>query len=64
MNYLLLYFYLMTGMVTKNEDGLYDIHSPNTVVIESACEGEVLLWIETGEFAYDDNLCRAGELKD
>jgi hypothetical protein len=56
-----LFIYLLTGKVEK-VDGLYTIHTSESNVIEYACEGEVLAYIETGVFAYDDNLCNAGEL--
>ena len=54
--------YLLTGKVEK-VDGLYNIYTPESSVIEYACEGEVLSYIETGVFRYDDNLCKAGELE-
>jgi hypothetical protein len=54
--------YLLTGKVEK-VDGLYTIHTPESSVIEYACEGEVLSYIETGVFMYDDNLCKAGEIE-
>lgn len=54
--------YLLTGKVEK-VDGLYTIHTSESSVIEYACEGEVLLYIETGVFRYDDNLAKPGELE-
>lgn len=54
--------YLITGQVEK-VDGLYTIYTPESSVIEYACEGEVLAYIETGVFMYDDNLCQAGEIE-
>jgi hypothetical protein len=54
--------YLLTGKV-EQVDGLYTIYTPESSVIEYACEGEVLAYIETGVFRYDDNLCKAGELE-
>jgi hypothetical protein len=62
MSKLILFLYLLTGKV-ENVDGLYTIHTTESSVIEYACEGEVLSYIETGVFMYDDNLCYAGELK-
>ena len=62
MSKLILFMYLLTGKVEK-VDGLYNIHTPESSVIEYACEGEVLAYIETGVFRYDDNLCKAGELE-
>ena len=62
MSKLILFLYLLTGKVEK-VDGLYTIHIPESSVIEYACEGEVLSYIETGVFMYDDNLCHSGELK-
>jgi len=57
-----LLMYLLTGKVEK-VDGLYTIHTSESFVIEYACEGEVLSYIETGVFMYDDNLCKAGEIE-
>lgn len=54
--------YLLTGKVEK-VDGLYTIHTSESSVIEYACEGEVLEYIETGVFRYDDNLAKPGELE-
>ena len=62
MSKLILLMYLLTGKVEK-VDGLYTIHTSVSSVIEYACEGEVLAYIETGVFRYDDNLCKAGELE-
>lgn len=62
MSKLILLIYLLTGKVEK-VDGLYTIHTTESSVIEYACEGEVLAYIETGVFAYDDNLCQAGEVE-
>jgi len=62
MSKLILLMYLLTGKVEK-VDGLYTIHTTENSVIEYACEGEVLLYIETGVFEYDDNLCNAGEIE-
>ena len=62
MSKLILLMYLLTGKVEK-VDGLYTIHIPESSVIEYACEGEVLAYIETGVFMYDDNLCQAGEIE-
>ena len=58
----ILFLYLLTGKVEK-VDGLYIIHTSESSVIEYACEGEVLLYIETGVFMYDDNLAKPGELE-
>lgn len=54
--------YLLTGKV-EMVDGLYTIHTATSSVIEYACKGEVLAYIETGVFKYDDFLCEAGELE-
>lgn len=62
MSKLILFFYLLTGKV-EQVDRLYTIHTSESSVIEYACEGEVLLYIETGVFTYDDNLCMAGEIE-
>ena len=62
MSKLILLIYLFTGKVEK-VDGLYTIHTSESSVIEYACEGEVLLYIETGVFRYDDNLAKPGELE-
>jgi hypothetical protein len=62
MSKFILLIYLLTGKVEK-VDGLYNIYTPESSVIEYACEGEVLAYIETGVFRYDDNLCKAGELE-
>ena len=62
MSKLILLMYLITGQVEK-VDGLYTIYIPESSVIEYACEGEVLAYIETGVFMYDDNLCQAGEIE-
>jgi hypothetical protein len=62
MSKLILLMYLLTGKV-EQVDGLYTIHTNESSVIEYACEGEVLGYIETGVFRYDDNLCQAGELE-
>ena len=62
MSKIILFFYLLTGKV-EQVDGLYNIYNPESSVIEYACEGEVLLYIETGVFVYDDNLCKCGEIE-
>jgi hypothetical protein len=62
MSKFILLIYLLTGKVEK-VDGLYTIHTSESSVIEYACEGEVLLYIETGVFMYDDNLAKPGELE-
>jgi hypothetical protein len=62
MSKVILFFYLLTGKVEK-VDGLYTIHTTESSVIEYACEGEVLEYIETGVFRYDDNLAKPGELE-
>ena len=62
MSKLILFIYLLTGKV-EQVDGLYTIHTVESSVIEYACKGEVLEYIETGVFRYDDNLCQAGELE-
>lgn len=62
MSKFILFIYLLTGKV-EQVDGLYTIYTPESSVIEYACEGEVLAYIETGVFRYDDNLCQAGELE-
>jgi hypothetical protein len=62
MSKLILFFYLLTGKV-EMVDGLYTIHTAESSVIEYACKGEVLAYIETGVFKYDDFLCEAGELE-
>ena len=62
MSKLILLMYLLTGKVEK-VDGLYTIHTSESTVIEYACEGEVLAYIETGVFMYDDNLAKPGELE-
>jgi hypothetical protein len=54
--------YLLTGKV-EMVDGLYTIHTTESCVIEYACKGEVLSYIDKGYFMYDDNLCNAGELE-
>lgn len=62
MSKFILLIYLLTGKVEK-VDGLYTIHTSESSIIEYACEGEVLLYIETGVFMYDDNLAKPGELE-
>jgi hypothetical protein len=62
MSKLILCFYLLTGKVER-VDGLYTIHASDNTVVEYACYGELMNWLETGSFAYDDNLCACGELK-
>lgn len=61
MTKLLLAIYLLTGKVEKN-DGLYTVRT-NKHIYEYACKGEVMAWIETGEFKFNDQLCEAGELQ-
>jgi hypothetical protein len=58
---IMLLIHLLTGKVEK-VDGLYTLHLDETTV-EYACKGEVLAWIETGKFHYDDNLAEPGELE-
>ena len=62
MSKLILIMYLLTGKV-EMVDGLYTIHTTESCVIEYACKGEVLSYIDKGYFMYDDNLCKAGELE-
>jgi len=62
MSKLILFLYLLTGKV-ESVDVLYTTPTTESSVIEYACEGELLSYIETGVFIYDDNLCYAGELK-
>ena len=57
----MLLIYILVGEV-EPKDGLYTVYYDNTVY-EYACYGEVIHWIETGEFKYDDFLCEAGELE-
>jgi hypothetical protein len=54
-------FYLLSGRV-QEADNLYVVHT-ETATYDFACEGEVLRWIETGTFTYDDFLCECGELE-
>jgi hypothetical protein len=60
---LIFFIYVLTGKVEKNESGLYNVHTNTSSVIESACKYEVIQWIKTKEFKYDDNLCEAGEIQ-
>jgi hypothetical protein len=62
MSKFILFIYLLTGKVER-VDGLYTIHTSESSVIEYACEGEVLEYIETGVFRYDDNLAKPGEIE-
>ena len=61
MSKLMLLIYILVGEV-EPKDGLYTVYYDNTVY-EYACYGEVIHWIETGEFKYDDFLCEAGEIE-
>lgn len=61
MSKILFVLYLLSGKIEK-VDGLYTIHTPEKSVIEYACKGEVLHYIETGEFHYDDFLCKSSEV--
>lgn len=61
MSKVLFFIYLLTGKIER-VDGLYTIYTPESSVIEYACKGEVLHYLETGVFIYDDFLCQAGEL--
>ena len=60
MTKIIMLFYLLSGRV-QEVDNLYVVHT-ETTTYEYACEGEVLNWIETGTFNYDDSLCDCGEL--
>lgn len=62
MHTILLAFYLLTGKVEK-VDGLYTLHLDDNTVIEYAYKGEVLHWIDTGEFQYNDFLATPQELR-
>lgn len=59
---IILLIHLLTGKVEK-VDGLYTIHASDNTVVEYACYGEVMNWLHTGSFAYNDNLCECGELE-
>ncbi len=60
MTKLIMLFYLISGRIQESND-LYVVHT-ETSTYEFACKGEVLRWIETGEFVYNDSLCKCGEL--
>jgi hypothetical protein len=57
----ILFFYIIIGKV-EHTDNLYTVHAESDTY-EFACEGEVLKWVETGTFVYDDSLCACGELQ-
>lgn len=66
MKSLMLMFYILTGTVEKGVDGdpyyyvMLDKNDPLTWYC-CACEGEVMQWIETGEFKYNEELCSKAE---
>jgi hypothetical protein len=53
-------WYMATGVVVPQSDvdgrDTYAIFFENNTVIDYAYTGEVLNWIRTGEFVYDENL--------
>lgn len=61
MTKLIMLLYIVSGRIEKTEN-LYVVHT-ETATYEYACEGEVLAWIETGEFTYNDFLCQCGEIQ-
>ena len=52
--------YLWTGTVTPQDEHegrkTYTIHEKNGTCIEFAYKAEILNWIETGSFQYDETL--------
>jgi len=50
---IILVLYILCGKVVHTDQG-YTIVEEG---IDYACEGEVINWIETGSFKYDDFLC-------
>ena len=59
--YLLIHL-LSTSTITPTEDGLYTLTTPEGKVYEYACKGEVISYLETGTFKYDERLCTNAEL--
>ena len=53
-------WYMVTGVIVPQSDvdgrQTYAIFMPNNTVIDYAYRGEVLNWIRTGEFVYDEDL--------
>jgi predicted proteasome-type protease len=62
MKFILFLNLLFSGQIASDSDNLYTLYA-NGEVYEHACYGEVMNFIETNEFAYDDNLCECGELE-
>jgi hypothetical protein len=51
-----------SGQIASDNNNLYTLRA-NGEVYEHVCYGEVMNFIETNAFAYDDNLCECGELE-
>lgn len=58
---LIFILFLSNGTIQENE-GLYTVHT-DAATYENACKGEVMQWIESGNFEYNDFLCDCGELE-
>ena len=62
MKFILFLNLFFSGQIAFDNDNLYTLHVEG-IVYEHACYGEIMNFIETNEFAYDDNLCECGELE-
>jgi len=54
---------LVNTTIQPTDDGLYTLRTTEGKVYESACKGEVMAYLETGVFKYNDMLCECGELE-
>ena len=57
MSHLLFVLYLLTGKIERSGE-YYTVHLTTSEHIDYACKGEIINWIDTGTFKYDDFLCK------
>ena len=62
MKFILFLNMFFSGQIASDNDNLYTL-CVEGIVYEHVCYGEVMNFIETNAFAYDDNLCECGELE-
>ena len=62
MKFILFLNLFFSGQIAPDNDNLYTLYVEE-IVYEHVCIGEIMDYIETGNFHYDDNLCECGELE-
>ncbi len=62
MKFILFLNLFFSGQIAPDSDNLYTLRVEG-IVYEHACFGEVMNYLETNEFVYNDFLCECGELE-